>query len=390
MELHTLIDYNVLRVIWWILLGVLLIGFAIMDGFDLGVASLLPFIAKNDVERRIVINTIGPVWEGNQVWLITGGGAIFAAWPILYAVSFSGFYLAMFAILFALILRPVGFKYRSKLRNATWRKSWDWGLFVGGAVPALIFGVALGNVLYGVPFHFNEEQRIFYEGTTLFELLMPFPILAGLVSVAMLVMHGSTWLAIKTEGVLENRARTIGICAALGTAVLFMAAGAWLYFGGQGYTVGAMDTNGPSNPGLKEAAGLVTKGAGAAWFVNYAKAPILWAGPALGIVGALLAAFMLKGKGSALLAWIGSSLSMAGIILSVGFSMFPFLLPSSHSPSASLMVWDTSSSHMTLFIMLVVALLFVPIVLAYTGYVYYVLRGKVTRESVDDSKSFSY
>ena len=390
MELHTLIDYNVLRVIWWLLLGVLLIGFAITDGFDLGAASLLPFIAKNDVERRIVINTIGPFWEGNQVWLITGGGAIFAAWPILYAVSFSGFYLAMFAILFALILRPVGFKYRSKLRDATWRKSWDWGLFIGGAVPALIFGVALGNVLYGVPFHFNEEQRIFYEGTTLFELLMPFPILAGLVSVAMLLMHGATWLAIKTDGVLESRARTIGTFAALATAVLFVLAGVWLYFSGQGYVVGAMDSNGPSNPMLKGVGSLVTKGAGIAWFANYAKAPILWAAPALAIAGALLAALMLRGKGRSLLAFIGSSLSMAGIILTVGVSMFPFLLPSSHTPAASLMVWDTSSSHMTLFIMLVVALIFVPIVLAYTGYAYYVLRGKVTRESVDDSKNFSY
>lgn len=390
MELHTLIDYDVLRVIWWILLGVLLIGFAIMDGFDLGVATLLPFVAKNDVERRIVLNTVGPVWEGNQVWLITGGGAIFAAWPILYAVSFSGFYLAMFTILFALILRPVGFTYRSKLHDATWRNCWDWGLFIGGAVPALIFGVAMGNVLDGIPFYFNDEQRIFYDGTTLFELLMPFPLLAGVLSLVMLTMHGASWLAIKTEGAVESRARTLGIYAALLTAVIFAAAGAWLYFGGTGYTVGPMDTNGPSNPLLKGVEGLVSKGAGIAWFANYIKAPILWIAPALGVVGALLTALLLKGKGRSVLAWIASSLSIAGIILSVGFSMFPFLLPSSHTASNSLMVWDASSSHMTLFIMLVVALIFVPIILAYTSYVYYIMRGKVTRESVDDSKNYSY
>ena len=166
MILHQFIDYETLRIIWWLLLGVLLIGFAVTDGFDLGTATLLPFVAKTDLERRVVINSIGPTWEGNQVWLILGGGAIFAAWPPLYAVSFSGFYLAMFAILFALILRPVGFKYRSKRDDATWRNVWDWALFVGGAVPSLIFGVAVGNVLQGVAFHFNNDLRIFYDGTT--------------------------------------------------------------------------------------------------------------------------------------------------------------------------------------------------------------------------------
>src|SRR6187402_2678321 len=145
-----MIDYEVLRLIWWALLGVLLIGFALTDGFDLGVATLLPWVARSDAERRMVINTVGPTWEGNQVWFILGGGAIFAAWPFVYAVSFSGFYLAMFVVLAALILRPVGFKYRSKHVDASWRSRWDWALFVGGFVPALVFGVAVGNVLSGV------------------------------------------------------------------------------------------------------------------------------------------------------------------------------------------------------------------------------------------------
>ncbi len=192
MILHTLIDYETLRVIWWGLLGVLLIGFAVTDGFDLGTGTLLPFVAKTDTERRVVINAVGPVWEGNQVWLIVGGGAIFAAWPPLYAVSFSGFYLAMFAVVFALILRPVAFKYRSKRENPAWRTSWDWALFIGGFVPALIFGVAVGNVLQGVPFRLENDLRIFYEGTTLFELLNPFALLCGLLSVAMLIMHGAS------------------------------------------------------------------------------------------------------------------------------------------------------------------------------------------------------
>src|SRR5271156_3831732 len=144
-------EYADLRVIWWALLGVLLIGFAVMDGFDLGAATLLPYAARTDTERRIVINTVGPVWEGNQVWFILGGGAIFAAWPLLYAAAFSGFYLAMFLVLVALILRPVGFKFRSKVANPTWRSFWDWALFVGGFVPALVFGVAFGNLFVGVP-----------------------------------------------------------------------------------------------------------------------------------------------------------------------------------------------------------------------------------------------
>ncbi|WP_313272849.1 cytochrome d ubiquinol oxidase subunit II, partial [Stenotrophomonas sp.] len=190
-----LLDYTTLRVIWWLLLGVLLIGFAVMDGFDLGVGALLPFVAKTDEERRLVINTIGPVWEGNQVWLVLGGGAIFAAWPPLYAVSFSGFYLAMFVILFALILRPVGFKYRGKMPSQRWRNNWDWALFIGGFVPALIMGVAVGNVLLGVPYHFDDTQRVWYTGT-FFGLLTPFALLAGLLSVAMLVSHGAAMLVL--------------------------------------------------------------------------------------------------------------------------------------------------------------------------------------------------
>ena len=165
MILHQFIDYETLRLIWWLLIGILLIGFAVTDGFDLGIGTLLPFVAKTDMERRIAINTIGPIWEGNQVWLIVGGGAIFAAWPPLYAVSFSGFYLAMFAILAALIVRPVAFKYRSKRDSPAWRTAWDCALFIGGFVPTLIFGVAVGNVLQGVPFRFNSDLRVFYEGT---------------------------------------------------------------------------------------------------------------------------------------------------------------------------------------------------------------------------------
>lgn len=214
-------DYEMLRLIWWALLGVLLIGFALTDGFDLGVAALLPFVARSDAERRMVINSIGPTWEGNQVWFILGGGAIFAAWPFVYAVSFSGFYLAMFLVLAALILRPVGFKYRSKKLDPAWRTRWDWALFVGGLVPALVFGVAVGNVLLGAPFRLDGDLRAFYDGTLL-GLFTPFTLVCGLLSVAMLVLHGAAWLSIKVEhGPVHDRARAFGTAAAIASILLF-------------------------------------------------------------------------------------------------------------------------------------------------------------------------
>ena len=236
MILHELVSYEVLRLIWWALMGVLLIGYAVTDGFDLGIGTLLPFVARTDIERRTVINTIGPIWEGNQVWLILGGGAIFAAWPQLYAVSFSGFYLAMFAILFAFILRPVAFKFRSKREDPAWRSRWDWVLFMAGLLPSIIFGVAVGNVLQGVPFHIGEDMQIFYEGTFL-GLLNPFGLLCGLVSLAMLVMHGAAWLQLKTSGMVAERARRFGIVAAILTVVLYAVAGVVLAHLVNGYSV---------------------------------------------------------------------------------------------------------------------------------------------------------
>ena len=372
MILHTLLDYDVLRVIWWLLLGVLLIGFAVTDGFDLGVGTLLPFVAREDVERRVVINTIGPIWEGNQVWLVLGGGAIFAAWPHIYAMSFSGFYLAMFAALFALILRPVGFKYRSKRESPRWRSSWDWCLFIGGFVPSLIFGVAIGNVLQGVPFHFTPDMRMVYEGSFL-GLLNPFAILCGLVSVAMLVMHGGAWLSVRTDGAVADRARRFASIAAIATIVLYALGGllVWQWVGGFQWTSPHLP-NSPSNPLMKT----VQAGAAGGWLANYAAHPWTMLAPALGFVGALLALLGLRARWEGLTV-IFSGLSIAGIILSVGASMFPFIVPSSTHLSSALTVWDASSSHLTLFIMLVCAIVFVPIILAYTAWVYSVIWGKV-------------
>lgn len=387
MILYELIDYEILRVIWWALLGVLLIGFALTDGFDMGVGALLPFVAKTDVERRVVINTVGPVWEGNQVWFILGGGAIFAAWPPLYAVSFSGFYLAMFVVLAALIVRPVAFKYRSKRDSATWRSSWDWALFAGGAVPALLFGVAVGNVLLGVPFHLNDMLMPRYDGNFAIKflgLLRPFALLAGVVSFSMLLMHGAAWLNLKSEGLVANRARRIGTYAGIVAMVSYALAGLWLAVGIDGFAfVGEVVTDGPSNPLYSEVA------RGGSWLSAYAERPWIVVAPLMGFVGMGLALRgLISGREVSTLLW--SKLGITGVISSVGLTMFPFILPSTVDPNSSLTVWDSSSSHMTLFIMLVCTLIFMPLILMYTAWVYKVLWGKVTEADVTSNSDTVY
>ncbi len=370
------LDYDVLRLIWWALLGILLIGFAIMGGRDLGIGVLYPFVARTDEERRVLLNLAGPTWEGNQVWLILGGGAIFAAWPPLYAVSFSGFYVAMIAILLALILRPVGFKYRGKLADKRWRAVWDWALFVGGFVPSLVLGVAVGNCFLGVPFRLDETLRITYEGN-FFGLLTPFALIAGLVSLSMIATQGATLIAGRTSGELAERARKYGRWAALATIGLFVLGGLVALFLVNGYRVTApQNPFGPSNPLGKS----VVAEAGA-WRANYSAMPWMIVAPVLAILGSLVAWWGLGGK-ARLLAYLGSSAAIFGIIATAGLSLFPFLLPSSVDPGASLTVWDASSSQLTLFTMLLATVVFLPIVLVYTAWVFRVMRGPVTSQSL--------
>jgi cytochrome d ubiquinol oxidase subunit II len=366
------LDYPTLRMIWWGLLGVLLIGFALTDGFDMGVGALLPFVARTDEERRMVINTIGATWEGNQVWFITGGASIFAAWPLVYGVSFSGFYLAIFLVLVAMILRPVGFKYRSKRPDPRWRSFWDWALFTGSFVPVLVFGVAVGNVLQGAPFKLDGDLRTTYHGAFL-GLFTPFTLVCGLLSVAMLVLHGAAWLGVKAEegGVVQDRARKFGTGAGIASLLLFLLGG--LLALRLGFRIeGAFDPAAPSNP-LRTA----TVVAPGAWFDNYGRHPWMLIAPVLGFGGAIVALLGLWRR-SAPLAFGGSSASAAGIIATVGLSMFPFILPSTIDPRSSLTVWNASSSHMTLFIMLIVVVVLMPVVLAYTAWVFKVLWGRTS------------
>ncbi|HEX7686300.1 MAG TPA: cytochrome d ubiquinol oxidase subunit II, partial [Burkholderiaceae bacterium] len=270
-------DYAVLKLLWWGLVGVLLVGFAIMDGHDMGVGTLLPFVGRGDDERRAVINTIGPHWDGNQVWFITAGGAVFAAWPLVYATAFSGFYWALLAVLWALFFRPVGFDYRSKVSDPRWRSAWDWSLFVGGAVPPLIFGVAFGNLLQGVPFTFDAMMVSTYTGS-FWALLNPFALLAGVVSSAMITLQGATYLAHRTEGDIQDRAVRAARSAAVAMVVAFVAAGLWLKLGRiEGYAIAsAVDPSAPADPLAKT----VVRSADA-WWANYGRAPALWLAPAL-------------------------------------------------------------------------------------------------------------
>ena len=367
------LDYPTLRVIWWDLLGILLIGFALTDGFDMGVGALLPFVARTDEERRMVINTVGATWEGNQVWFITGGAAIFAAWPLVYGVSFSGFYLALMLVLFAMILRPVGFKYRSKRQDPRWRSFWDWALFTGGFVPVLVFGVAVGNVLQGAPFRFDSDLRMSYLGSLL-GLFSPFALLCGLLSVSMLVLHGAAWLTVKGEaGPVTERARWFGEIAGLASIVLFAAGGFFVAFGGMGFRLeGLTDAAGPSNP-LRT----VVVAAPGAWLDNYVRNNWMIVAPMLGFVGSAVALLGLR-MDKAALSFSGSTAATLGIISTVGLSMFPFILPSVSDPRSSLTVWNASSSHLTLFIMLVCTVIFLPLILFYTAWVYKVLWGKTT------------
>ena len=379
-----ILDYEVLKVIWWVLVGVLLIGFAITDGMDMGVGNLLRVVGKTDEERRVIINTIGPHWDGNQVWLITAGGAIFAAWPAVYAAAFSGFYVAMLLVLFALFFRPVGFDYRSKLDDPRWRNAWDWGLFVGGAVPSLVFGIAFGNLLLGVPFHLDELLRPYYTGS-FFGLLNPFALLTGVVSLAMLTMHGAVWLQLRTEAVIAERARNWARWTALTVLATFIGAGVWLSLGIDGYRVVSMPAlDALANPLTKE----VVRESGA-WLQNYTLYPWTMAFPLLGIVGAVFTLLLSQARRAGL-ALVTSSLTLTGIIVTAGASMFPFIMPSSSNPNSSLIAWDAVSSHLTLTVMFWAAMVFVPIILMYTTWTYYKMWRRITVDEIRRQEHLAY
>ncbi|MFT6914888.1 MAG: cytochrome d ubiquinol oxidase subunit II [Motiliproteus sp.] len=376
-------DYETLRLVWWLLVGVLLIGFAITDGFDLGVAMLLPLLGKTDTERRVIINTIAPHWDGNQVWFVTAGGALFAAWPLVYATAFSGFYWAMLLVLFALFFRPIGFEYRSKMPGKRWRSNWDLGLCLGSFVPALVFGVAFGNLFLGVPFSFDEFTRPTYTGS-FWALLNPFALICGLVSVTMLIQHGAVWLQMRAGGEIQFRARAIAMLAGPLLSLLLMIAGVWLLTAIPGYEISsAVIGDAGSNP-LSKSVVLSDS-----WLTHFDLYPQLWLLPVLAVILPLLTSVLARTQRNGW-AFLVSSLAISSIILLAGTTLFPFLMPSSIDLASSLTLWDATSSKLTLEIMLWVVIIFVPLILAYTLWSYYKMWGRVEPDAIENNSVSFY
>jgi len=333
--------YDLLTNIWFILLGVLLIGYAILDGFDLGVGILHPFVPRTDAERRISVNSIGPLWDGNEVWLVTFGGAMFAMFPIVYKSVFSGFYTAFILLLFALIFRAVSLEFRSKMHSHFWRRTWDYGFFLGSATAALLFGVAVGNVMLGIPLDARHNFEIGLVGQ-----LRPFALLVGLLTVAMLAMHGSIFLYLKTTDELQRRLVKWMWGTFAVFAVLFLAATAYALIG------------------LPQA----TRA--------FREAPWLLIVPVLNILAvANIPRAIHKGKPG--FAFFSSSCVIAALVVLFGAALYPNLVPASNNPAHSITIFNGRSSQLTLSIGLLIVCLGMPFVLAYTAIIYWTFRGKV-------------
>ncbi|MBL0576215.1 cytochrome d ubiquinol oxidase subunit II [Aeromonas caviae] len=366
-------DYETLKVIWWGLVLFLLIGFVVMDGFDLGVGMLLPVVGKTDDERRVLLNSVGPVWEGNQVWLIAGAGTLFAAWPLVYAAAFSALYVPFMFLLFGLFLRPVGFDYRSKLPDPVWRRWWDRALVVGGLLPTLVFGATLGLVLQGLPFRFDAALRIHYGA---FAFHWPLLLTAMGTALALLLLHGASFLQCKTQGAIAARSARLALWLGPLASALFALGGVWL---GEmaGYRITAIgDLNGALTPLMKEVVAVP-----AGWLGNFVAHPVLWAVPVLGLLLPLVCALASR-LGKSGLALVASGGACAAMMLTVAIALFPFVLPSSLDPASSLTLWDSTSSERTLLIMLGIVGVLMPVNIGYTLWVYRVVRGRVSAEQV--------
>jgi cytochrome d ubiquinol oxidase subunit II len=332
-------DFNI---IWFVLIAVLFIGYFILEGFDFGVGILLPLLGKDDRTRRVIINTIGPHWDGNEVWVLTAGGAIFAAFPEWYATLFSGFYLALFLMLVTLIIRGVAFEFRSKDDNPKWRALWDWCIFIGSAVPALLWGVALANIVRGVPI----DAEMNYVGG-FFNLLNWYALIGGLTSLIGFTLHGAIFLSLKTTGDLQERSHKLASRLWIPAVILLLAFGISTYF-----ATDILDRLGV-NPGVV---------------------------PLLAFVTLLLAGYFLRIKRNGW-AFAMTAFSIATTTLTLFMILFPRVMVSSLNPDWSLTIYNASSSEYTLRIMTIIALILVPIVLIYQGWTYYVFRKRLTMES---------
>ncbi|MCE2716294.1 MAG: cytochrome d ubiquinol oxidase subunit II [Pseudomonadota bacterium] len=372
---------EILQLIWWVLLGVLLTAFALTDGFDLGVASLLTILGKTDDERRLLINTIAPIWESNQVWLILGAGAIFAAWPTVYAVAFSTMYGAMFLLLACLIVRPVGLKFRSKMPSQIWRTRWDWTLCITSVIPSLLFGVAVGNAILGLPFTFDDHLMLSTQ-SVFFSLLNPFTLVTGLVSLTMLIAHGAAYIRLKIDHPIAQKAHVAQKLFSFLSLVSFVAAGLILNNTCFGFTIESM----PGTPNiLAKTVGVQLIDESGELTQRFFKSHTIIAAMMV-FFGCMIS--MVSESRKTIVGFLGTSLSIIGTIATAGLATFPFILPSTLSPNHSLTVWDASSSRLTLFIMLIAVGVFLPLVLAYIIWTYRVFRKKLTLQDLSDPQMY--
>ncbi len=374
-----MIDYATLKLIWLWVIGFLCAGFAITGGLDLGVCALIPWIGHNDSERSQLLESIGPTWEGNQVWLVTAAAALFAAWPLMYAASFSSFYLAFLGVLLALILRPPGIDYRHKLSHPLWRKSWDLCLFISGFVPCVLFGVAFGHLLRGLPFSYDQNLMPHPTGTFL-NLFDPYALICGLLSLSLLFVQACLFIQCKTLQPLRDRALHTAYLAGGVFMITFTLAWLGALFYIDGYAVVSM---GDPNQALIPTAKVVIKGQGL-WLKHYQQDARGYLGPFLSILSvgmALILAYLERPK----TALVCNSVAIASVLWTLGFTLYPFVMPSISVPNHSLTLWDASASRLSLGWMLAAVLLFLPIVLVYTTWAYQMMRGPVNTTRSNDS-----
>ena len=368
-------EYEFLKIIWWLIIGGVLMVYAATAGFDAGVTMYMPFL-KSERDRRVILNTSAPTWDGNLTWIVFAGGGLFVVWPVVYSTSFSGMYAAMLVILFSLFLRPPGYEYRNKINSAAWRKTWDWALFFSGMIPVFVFGVALGNCFVGFPFYFDQNTyREFYTGN-FFELLNPYGLLSGVVSVLMVLMHGSVYLQRRTEGGIRKLAFKVHVISAILLLAAFTVAGLLLMYHLTGYKlITAATTTEPLTNVVKSGVGY--------WIQTYDQYPWKYLAP-IAAYGGLFEALWAACYGWYTTAFWASCFSIGGMVGTAGATLFPFLMPSSTHPNQSLTVWNAASSQYALNAMLYIGSILLIIILAYKIFAYNTIWGKKPTLSAED------
>lgn len=373
-------EYEFLKIAWWLIIGGVLMVYASTAGFDAGVTMYMPFL-RDEMDRRVVLNTSAPTWDGNLTWIVFAGGGLFTVWPAVYGTAFSGMYAALLVILYSLFLRPPGYEYRNKIDNATWRKMWDWGLFLSGVIPVFVFGVALGNCFLGFPYYFDPHTyREFYTGD-FWGLLSPYALLSGVISVLMVLMHGSVYLQRRTIGHLRKLAFKVHVISACLLLIGFTVSGLLLMKTMIGYKL----ISSAANPTLEPLKNVVQSGVGY-WIQTYDQYPWKYLAPVVayaGIFESLWAAYY----GWVTTAFWASCFAVGGIVGTAGATLFPFLMPSSTHPNQSLTIWNASSSQYALNMMLYVGVVLLIIILGYKIFAFNTIWGKKSVLTADDIKN---